>query len=392
MFESSEIYLTDTMLALQDVELAVDEDVAARSLAHRRQSSRATNALARGFDIENPFMEIASRLGSRRIRPIVLELIQALGHYVYTLWSITYPDIPCPLIIPPGDITMPLIQNGGSRTITAVADGQAEGYISTPPSTTELAYWRAEAEYGLRDVNDAVGKWKKQGEVFSLGLKEGHYGDVEDENVLGDEKGKYGGNIFRLLVDLEEVLWGDALPRSTDLSYLLPADFDAYASPSEDDFISQPPAGASAVLGNPFGPPTKQQAFPASPSTAARSKAVMDQVHALPDLIPPLSPMPGLARAIEGDVGGVRMFGTKDPLAPSMSFTNQGVAAAWTERARVSISAQGGLRMANALDAETSRHGQAGLPQVSELSLEEVGRRRHEEWLANQRTAGKTTT
>jgi hypothetical protein len=378
MTEPSEIFLTDTMRALQDVELAVDEDIMARSAAEARQSSRLLSSQPRVSTLDNPFSDIAERITSRRIRPILLELIHSLGHYIFALWSLTHPDSPCPWIIPSGgEMPAQLLRIWGSRTITAVSEGQREGYLPKTLTEPMLAFWRAEVEYGLQDVNQAVGKWKKQGEVFSTGYAEGKYGDVLDANALPDERKPESGNMARLLNDLEEVVWGDALPRSTDLAYDLAADFDPYAAPSEDDLISQPTAGASSILGNVFGATATQSAIPASPSAAvAHSRAVMDEVHAMPDLFAPSSPSP---HQDTGNPHGDGEFGltSRAVAASGVAYTNQGMSAVWVQRARASISAPSGMGGVAAM---------SGADQA-QMSLEEVGRRRHEEWRASQREA-----
>lgn len=353
--------MTDSVRALQDVELAVDEDMVART-AQTRQPSRLLSIAPRVSDAENPFAEIAGRLGSRRIRPIVLELIQALGHYIHTLWCLAHPTEKCPWVIPPSEasIATPLLRGWRSRTITAVHDAQIEGLLP-PSSQAQLSFWRAEVEYGLRDVDDAVGRWKKQGRIFHEAIKRGYYGEVEDDNVLGSmgHSGpgrKNGGDIARLLNDLEEAIWGDALPRSTDLSYLLPADFDPFAPPGADEFFSPAPSSTLAdILGSPV------QILSSQPTSALPSPTdILDDIYAMPDLVTetPLHerPEPG-----------------SEPTTPRAALTNMGISQAWTEHARKSISAQGG---------GDPLHDPPGEPV---LSLEEVGRKRHEEWLAGQK-------
>jgi hypothetical protein len=315
-------------------------------------------------------MDIVDRLVSRRIRPIVLELIHALGHYIYILWSITYPERPCPWIMTAGDNTQPpLLRGWRSHTITAVAEYRAEGAELATPSPVTLAFWRAEVGYALRDVEEVVGVWKKRGRIFASSLKAGQYGDAEDGNVLGKVEAGEGGNMARLLNDLEEAIWGDSLPRSTDLVLVLPADFDPYAIP-----VGQGVGGPSA-LGDAFGPPTSIR----SP-VGGLPHAAMEEVYAMPDLIPPspgnLLDTPGRQLGGEaGDTVGYDILSSKGDRAATGAHTNQGVVQAWARQARASVAAQGGL---------SGSSGEGGA-ELAQLTLEEVGRKRHAEWLASQR-------
>lgn len=343
--------MTDSVRALQDVELAIDEDILARSVAQTRQSSRLLSNQPRLSQIENPFGDIAQRLGSRRIRPVVLELIISLGHYIYTLWSMSYPDTTCPWIIPSAEnLSTPMFRGWQSRTITAVHQGQLDGNV-LPPSPAQLLFWRAEVEYGLKDVDDAVGKWKKQGRVFSKAFSRGGYGEVEDDNVLGSIRpttsgvSGQGGNIARLLNDLEEVIWGDAPPRPTDLAYTLPEEFDPYAEPDPGALITSPtPPSLADVLAS---------SVPGRVGGTTAQTEGMEEILGMPDLIPPDMPQP-LSTQSAG----------RDP-------TNHSVSGFWTERARQSISA-----------GQTSEGDTGG---IGQLTLEQVGRKRHEEWLAIQK-------
>jgi len=203
---------TETMRALQDVELAVDETVLSktgRALSHpRRMSSNP-----RVSQIENPFIDISSRLGSRRVRPLVIELIHGLGHYVDAVWSLRYPGKPCPWVMGPNtppERRKSIIPEQAaarvwrSRMITAVQAGKAEGFVS-PPTMADLKFWEEEVKYSLRDVDDVVGIYKGVAWAFSTALVAGQYGEVQSSNVVGaDEE---GGNIARLLNDLEEAMW-----------------------------------------------------------------------------------------------------------------------------------------------------------------------------------------
>ncbi|ORX34509.1 hypothetical protein BD324DRAFT_653283 [Kockovaella imperatae] len=185
-----DFYTTESVRALRDVELAVD------------------HSKVRPLASANPFSDITSRLGSRRIRPLVLELVQALGHYVDALWFVLYPDRPCPWI-------------QTSRTIQAVQEGKKLGYVNVPTGD-DVVFWGNEVEHAIREVDEAVGIYKGVGWAFRSAMEEGGYGNV----TVGDPN----SDVMRLLKDLEDTLWGEALPRPTDLSYEIPYDFDPYAS------------------------------------------------------------------------------------------------------------------------------------------------------------------
>lgn len=358
------------------MELAVDEDIMARTTAQSRQHSRLLSTHPRVSVVDNAFMDIVDRLVSRRIRPIVLELVHALGHYIYILWSMTYPERPCPWIMTASDNTQPpLLRGWRSYTITAVAEHRAAGAELATPSPITLAFWRAEVGYALRDVEEVVGVWKKRGRIFASSLEAGQYGQVEDGNVLGTEDAGAGGNMARLLNDLEEAIWGDSLPRSTDLVLVLPADFDPYAIPVGQGVLS-PAGGGPSSLGDAFGPPTTIR----SPISGS-SHVAMDDVYAMPDLI---SPSPGhvldtAGRQLgdeAGDTVGYDLLSTRGNRATTGAHTNQGVVQAWAWQARASVAAQGGL---------SGPSGEGGA-ELAQLTLEEVGRQRHAEWLASQRS------
>ena len=227
-------YNTASILALKDVELAVDESILANN---PRSSSRFTSP--RVSTSENPFLLIASRLSSRRVRPIILELIRSLGHYIYAVWTIEQQG-PCPWI---GDDDHPLARRTWrSHVLCAVDAARQEGVVPSP-DLYQLTFWRTEVEYGLHDANAAVGIMKKQGWAFTRALRSGKYGSVEDTNVLS---GAAAGNIVRMLNDLEEALWGEGEPRETDLAWEVDADFDMYARVADEE-----PGAASASASRP---------------------------------------------------------------------------------------------------------------------------------------------
>lgn len=210
--ESDVIYNTESVRALRDVELAVDEELLAKA-AQRAAAPRRMSTNPRVSEIENPFIDLASRLGSRRVRPSVLELIQALGHYIDVIWSMRYPNILCPWIIhevatTPGVPYLrldPIREGWRSRMVTAVQAGKTSGHVDAPPTEWDLRFWESEVRHSIRDVEDVVGICKGVGWAFRQSMMDGQYGEVNQGNVLGD--GGSGGNIARLLNDLEEALW-----------------------------------------------------------------------------------------------------------------------------------------------------------------------------------------
>lgn len=204
---------TDSVRALQYVELAVDEDVLAANAQRAESQLRRMSTNPRVSETENPFIDIASRLGSRRVRPTVLELVQALAHFIDAVWCITYPDQRCPWIIEgEGEIRQSLHQSATeeerrwtSRMITAVQEGKSSGHVTASPTDTDVAFWGQEVRFALRDVDEVVGIYKGVGWAFSTAISRGGYGEVMAANVLGED-GR-GGHIARLLNDLEEAMW-----------------------------------------------------------------------------------------------------------------------------------------------------------------------------------------
>jgi hypothetical protein len=243
------------MQALRDVELAVDDQVLSRGgLLKTSQSGTSGSGNRRGStnrrvsERDNPFMDISPRLGSRRVRPIVLELLHALGHYIDAVWCIENPGVPCPWvfegvhsnphsrqnsssnILSRGRSLTGHIQNTSpigprqslkgkeadlgdnassrhwqSRVITAVQEGKASGYVIDPPRPVDIKYWQGEVMFGLMDVDHVVGVVKGMGRAFQKAMLEGDYGELSKANVLGDHG--VGGNVARLLNDLEEAIW-----------------------------------------------------------------------------------------------------------------------------------------------------------------------------------------
>jgi hypothetical protein len=155
------------------------------------------------------------------VRPIILELVRSLGHYIYAVWMLEQGE-PIPWVGRDDDPLQPMWK---SHTLSAVHEAR-QGNLIPPPDLYQLTFWRAEVEYGLNDANAAVGVYKKQGWAFTQALRSGKYGTIEDVNVL---TGSGAGNIVRMLNDLEEAIWGDGEPRDTDLAHEVPADFDMYA-------------------------------------------------------------------------------------------------------------------------------------------------------------------
>ena len=213
------------MKALRDVELAVDDNMLSRAQRASAQSRRMS-VNPRLADVENPFVDLAARLGSRRVRPMVIELVQALGHYVDAVWCLRFPDRPCPWVLPGTSTSLrpPLLarhasaDSGGSsssqsseepmwmsRMITAVQEGKASGHVSNPPTREDARFWQAEVTYALRDVDDVVGIYKGAMWAFKKAMVAGRYGEVQDGNVVRSDG--EGGNITRLLNDLEEAIW-----------------------------------------------------------------------------------------------------------------------------------------------------------------------------------------
>jgi hypothetical protein len=216
---------TESTMILRDVELAVDETMLGAALARDREMSRGNNSLNNEETTENnmprrmstnirlstrdnPFFEVSSRLVSKRIRPVVLELIIALGHYIDAVWSVTFPDKPCPWALP---------NSNGWRSfaISAVQDGKGSADVPNPQTQVDVEFWEEEVRYSLMEVTELVGPLspRREDKRLHIGFKwafvsamiQGGYGAPAVYNLLG-EKGE-GGNFARLLNDLEEAIW-----------------------------------------------------------------------------------------------------------------------------------------------------------------------------------------
>lgn len=267
-----DIYTTESVRVLRDVELAVDPEY----FGHNEPSrARRLSSHPRLSDMENPFSAIDTLLCRRGIRPLVLELVHALGAYIDAVWSITYPDrpipwsgVPMPLAVRRSSMTnRPPVKVWRSWTITAIQEGKRRGLLTPVPTEKDVLFWGWEIRYGLRDIDEAVNRRKDLGWAFGESVIRGQYGDITPANVLSGE-GK-GGNVARLLNDLEEALWfvilggrsdtrGDAIPATTDLAFEVDADFDPFSVYREGDELvgverNKLPAVREADLREVFG-------------------------------------------------------------------------------------------------------------------------------------------
>ena len=179
------VHHTDSIRALLDVELAVDQGSLAEAMRSAASRPRRISTIPRVSELENPFIDLAPRLGSRRIRPMVIELIQALAHYVDAVWCVTHPGKRCPWVAEEGEA--------------------ASGHVNAQPVERDVRFWAEEVRFALREVDEVVGICKGVGWAFDAGISRGEYGEVEVANVLGDD-GR-GGSLARLLNDLEEAIW-----------------------------------------------------------------------------------------------------------------------------------------------------------------------------------------
>ncbi|KIR29650.1 hypothetical protein I309_01134 [Cryptococcus deuterogattii LA55] len=376
----NEVYNTDSVLALRDVELAVDEEILERTQRAQATLPRFVSNRPRLYETPNPFGDITHRLSSRRVRPIALELIQALGHLVDAVWLSTYPDRPCPWIIGLGEspIQSPIIkhlimayrtptdayQSGvgwKSPMITAVQEGKRTGYVPTTIADSYIQFCENEVAYAIGDVDQVVGVSKGAGYIFGRALRAGEYGAPVRTNVLG-VNGE-GGGMARLLNDLEEAIWGDAPPRVTDLAYELPDDFDPYAIPDESELIIAAAATGggsghltanSSSLADLFG---GEASANASASAGANGYAILTS-----------------RRQSSQETGD-----TYDSL-PDFDITSSlpdDITRISTPVEIVKNKLSGGL-----LPAIEDIQGAEG------MTLEELGKKRHEEWLANRAAIG----
>lgn len=333
------------MRALRDVELAIDQTVnTARSASHPRRLS--TNP--RISEAENPFIDLGSRLASRRVRPLVIELIQALGHYIDAVWSMSYPGVPCPWVDDPSQPKASTNDVWRSKMIHAVQEGKKQGHVPNPQGPGDVAFWGGEVKYSLRDVDEVVGIYKGAHWAFASAITKGQYGEVKAGNVL--RRDGSGGNLARLLNDLEEAMWGDAPPRPTDLSWDLPEDFDPYAEPTAEE-LAQAGGGGGGGLASFFTDSkdsTSRQGTPVGPAPEGIYDVPLPKLQMDTDSEVSRSPVSPMPIVPSREATPVPLTGTKaDPLGLD-AFRTDG----------------------------------------TELTLEEIGRRRHQEWLQSKQAQG----
>jgi len=208
--------------ALRDVELAIDPTFFGAEYVSPTSRARRLSTHPRVSDMENPFAAIDTLLCRRRIRPLVLELVQALGAYIDAVWSTTnglkpnpWAGVPMPAaarrassltpMSPTSPTSSKAAKNWHSWTLTAVQEAKRRGLISNPPTARDVEFWALEIRYGLRDIDEAVNRRKDLGWAFGEVVIRGEYGDIIPANVFANDGG--AGNIPRLLNDLEEALW-----------------------------------------------------------------------------------------------------------------------------------------------------------------------------------------
>jgi hypothetical protein len=202
------IFNTESVLALRDVELAIDEDILKSTEGRLRLGSRRMSVVPPPYPESNPFYDIAPRLSSRRVRPLVIELIQALGHYIDAVWAMEHPGKACPWAEPIEASGTPQVTdqpNWRSKMITAVAAGKKAGHVESPITARDAKFWEAEVRHGIKDANGAVGIFKGVAWAFDTAMMEGRYGEIHKENVI--RAGEHEGGLTRLLHDLEEAMW-----------------------------------------------------------------------------------------------------------------------------------------------------------------------------------------
>jgi hypothetical protein len=203
---------------LRDVELAIDPSMLGTDYVSPMSRARRLSTHPRVSDVENPFATIDSLMCRRGIRPLVLEIVHALGAYVDAVWAITHPreanpwvGVPMPSVrrasaLSPLSPTTPVSpKSWHSWTLTAVQEAKRRNLIADPPTLRDVEFWEVEIRYGLRDIDEAVNRRKDLGWAFGEVVIRGEYGDIIPANVFANDGS--AGNIPRLLNDLEEALW-----------------------------------------------------------------------------------------------------------------------------------------------------------------------------------------
>lgn len=296
---AQDIYTTESVRALKDVELAIDPSFYGGETIPQLTRSRRLSTHPRVSDMENPFGDIDALLCRRGIRPLVLELVQALGAYVDAVWSTTHPNIPNPWAgvplpsaarrqsaLSPTSPTSPspAAKKWHSWTLTAVQEAKRRGLMNNPQTHDDVGFWALEIRYGLRDIDQAVSCRKDMGWAFGEVVVRGQYGDIIQANVFANDGS--AGNIPRLLNDLEEALWGDAIPAPSDLAFEHDSDFDPFSVYREGDELigvethKQPEVREAelrqvfgdnlliqSTFGRPIPPPSLSPRSPTSPTS-----------------------------------------------------------------------------------------------------------------------------
>lgn len=195
-------YNSETARALQDVELAVDVEVLAAARRKRDEPAvRRLSSRPRVSPVENPFIDIVGRMGSRRVRPIVLELLHALGCWIDAVWSISHPSQPCPW---GKTATTTESSSWTSPILGAILDARSNGFLVDRPTVIDADFWQEESHHSILDVDEVVGIVKGLGWAFSAAMSKGDYRVESDNIILPNGR---PGDVPRLLNDLEEVIW-----------------------------------------------------------------------------------------------------------------------------------------------------------------------------------------
>ena len=157
--------------------------------------------------LPNPLVPLQKMLGARRTRPLMIELIHAVGLYVDAVWTVHRAGLSPPgVIMQPQDPQHP---KWISPTLSAIKQAR-EDSILPPPTQSDILFYGTEVQEAVAEVEEALGggKWS-----FARYLVEGGYGSVTVRNAGGEAdvdwelEGSGGLGMIRLLGDMEDVLW-----------------------------------------------------------------------------------------------------------------------------------------------------------------------------------------
>ncbi len=164
--------------------------------------ARPSNSSSMDAPLSNPFLTIRSRTVNATVRGLVVEMIVALAALVDAREAIYGETVPLETVARD-------LKRNRSSALLAIRAERMENPDSERPTAEDLAFQESEFAALIQDLNECIGRSGQVEKLFSSGS----YGLQLAPFKIGNAAG-----VLRLLIDLEETIWGSAEPLPSDLS------------------------------------------------------------------------------------------------------------------------------------------------------------------------------